>query len=1243
MKGNILFLLAAILLTSCSGSELFIDRDHSSWNRTPGPDAQELIYSIHLIGDAGSPSLDKQEPVLALFQQFLKNDGEQSAAIFLGDNIYLNGLPDTTHPNRSFYEARINEQLKTVEGYKGKVFFIPGNHDWDDGGKDGLAAIHRQERYIEHYLNRGNIFIPDNGFPGPVEIKLMDKDDHPDLKHDIRLVALDTQWWLHPFEKPFGDTGEYELTDAGDMINELQDIVRKRKNDYLIVAGHHPLISKERHGGYFPLKTHLKPPVFGSLYVLYRKIFGYKQDITHPLYSSMVQNMEEAFSEKEEIIYVSGHAHSLQYHRMVQNKRYTQHHLVSGAGSKTDFVADGRDSEFSYEGKGFLSLRVYKDGSVWMEAWRPKGDGSSGELLYRTQIQGSFGDPLEEAPEELPDYDYSDSTVVTAANPDYASAGPIKRALMGSNRRDLWAVESEFPVFDVTEVEGGLEVVRSGGKGQSNTLHLDGSDDREFVLRSVDKVAGKIWSDALRQTFALDVAQDQFSMLDPYAALVVSSLSGAAGVLHVEPTIYYVPDDPLLGEYGKEMAGTLALFEQKPDNDMSDVASVEYAEDVMGWFDMLREVDGDIDHRIDQPLMARSRLFDMFIGDWDRHYDQWRWAAVEPDDNQGKIYRPIPRDRDVALMKLNGFAPTLAKFGPFFQYQNTEESYGDLKGLNYNSLGITRRFTNQLTKEDWLTIAEELQQNLTDEAIESAVRSYPGAVYELHGEDMIRILKVRRDQLRAVTEQYYRLISKVVSIPASHKRERILITIPDEHHVRVQIYKLSGKGKLRDLYFDRTFNDQETRELRIFAMGDNDQIILNGKATNKIRLRIVGGAGNDEFIDEDPGIRKHVFVYDTEAGNSFELGKGAGITTEADPAINQYNMEDDYAWNSVRAKFYFNYNSNDGLFIGGGPKITRHSFRRLPAFDQYIVGNLAPLTMAATLKYKGVWYEVKQGLDISADGLVKLPGSFRYFYGLGNETADPKSRSINYYRGLLSQYEISGGLSKSRNETVTFNATTGLVFTDVKDVQGSNNILANPQAGVNPNIFNDQYYSATKIGFSINDAGHDPNPTNGVNFDLQSEYYIGLNEFSTNHTKLNSALSLYYTAETKRQVTYAGRVGGEHIIGAFPFYQSTSVGGSHNLRGFNNRRFSGRSSFYSNNELRFELFDIYNHYVGGKLGAITFMDIGRVWTDNENSSIWHKGYGGGIWFNLFDAVLVSGYFGRSKDSHNVLITAGFVF
>ena len=60
-----------------------------------------------------------------------------------------------------------------------------------------------------------------------------------------------------------------------------------------------------------------------------------------------------------------------------------------------------------------------------------------------------------------------------------------------------------------------------------------------------------------------------------------------------------------------------------------------------------------------KPPMYVPRLFDMLLGDWDRHQDQWRWAAFKEDGVT--TYRPVPRDRDQAFSIMNdGFVLGLA-------------------------------------------------------------------------------------------------------------------------------------------------------------------------------------------------------------------------------------------------------------------------------------------------------------------------------------------------------------------------------------------------------------------------------------------------------------------------------------------------------------------------------------------------------------------------------------------------------
>lgn len=1245
MKPKILFILLLFWLVSCSQSQLYIDHREGNETTAKLPTNEKLVYRVFLIGDAGKPSLDVQEPVLKLLQSFLEEADEQSAAIFLGDNVYEVGLPDSNHVNRKLYEHRLIEQLKTVENFPGRVVFIPGNHDWDNGGPEGMEKVRRQEKFVEEYLDRGNTFLPDSGFPGPVTFKLLDEDDDPRLREDIRLIVLDTQWWLHQHTKPYGDTGDYELFDAGDILTELDDILKKQRNDHLLIAAHHPLITHDNHGGYLPPSTHLKPPVIGSLYVLYRRIFGLKQDVNHHRYREMAKAFQDLFNryELEDLIYASGHSHGLQYHKEA-DPRIAHHFLVSGAGSKESYIAKGRGAEFTYRSSGFMTVQYYGDGSIWLEAWAPKGDGSTGILLYRTQLKEPFKEAFDDddITETVPDINYSDSTISVAANANYDGKSRLFEWIIGKHNRKFWSVTSEFPLFDITEMEGGLTPVRIGGKGQSTTLHLERKDGRDFVLRSVDKRAGRIWSEDLRKTFALDVAQDQFSIINPYAALVIPTLAEAAGVYHTNPTIYFVPDDPQLGAYTEDISGELALFEERPNGDMSDVASVGNSDEVLSSTELLRELDNDIDHRVDQKSFARARLLDMLLADWDRHSDQWRWASFEPNDNRGKIYKPIPRDRDVAMMRMTGLIPSAARIlGPFFQYQNFSESYGNLKGLNFNSLDMTRRFTNQLSKAEWMDIAADIQESLTDEIIEMAVQNYPDPVFNKFGDETINILKERRDKLDVVTEKYYELISGVVSIPGSNKRELFDVVVLNDEEVQVKIFKMNRNSEKKELYYKRIFTGKETRELRLYGMGDMDLFQLTGRSSSPMKIKISGGSGQDDYTDRTRkhGMGRTVEIYDSENGNSIQSGKNTNVKLGDTPEDLNYNFRNDFLWNSVLFGLYFNFNTDDGVFIGGGPDITRYGFRKHPASTHFLRANIAPATGAMNVQYDGSLYQLFGNWRGELQAKLFFPGSYKNFFGLGNETT-LEDRSINYYRARLYQYSVEPRLALKKN-IMDFYAGVRLRATNIDE--SPDNIVSDPAQGIPSGDFREQLFGGMTIGLTFSDVDNHKNPRHGYRFHSESEINIGLKNTIDHFTQVRSQLELYFSSRTATQITFANRTGGAYNFGEFPFYEANTLGGSTNLRGFNNRRFSGRTAFYNNSELRLELFNFYRYLLGGKVGIIGFFDTGRVWTDDTSSSIWHKGYGGGIWFNAFDSLLINATVGFSDETTTFAIKTGFLF
>lgn len=1224
------FFAAGVLLSGCAASSPY-------YAQPPGvdePPSADRLYSVFLIGDTGNARPDAANPNLELLQQKLLEAGENSAVVILGDILYPHGLPRENSRRREQIEAKLTTQLDLLKPYEGRIFFVPGNHDWSSSGQSGLEAIRRMEQFVEAYLDSTDVFVPSEGFPGPVDIKLMDKDDDPRLTRDIHFIAIDTQWWLHRHEKAFGETGDYMLTDAGDFLNELTDVMRKRQNDHVVVAGHHPMFSNGRHGGKFTAKRHLLPPVFGTAYVLYRKMFGFPQDIPHYRYQSLKNELLEAFDPAESLVYASGHEHLLQ-HTIREGRRRNQHYVVSGSGTVLDYAAKGNNAEFVSADHGFAAVHYYSDRSSWLEFWK-----DSGELLYRRQLLAPDDNPfvstdtLQSAPAGL-----ADSSVTVAANSDYDEVGRLHRTLLGSHNRSLWSIPVEAPVFDVATVKGGLDVIKMGGTGQTTALRLQDNDGRTYVLRSVDKEAGRVWDPALKQTLAKDLAQDQFSIINPYGALMMPGLAQAVEVYHTKPELYVVPDDPRLGHFAERMHGQLVIFEERPDEDMSHAPHLSGSDEVLSTRAMFRKVDGDIDHRVDQRMMLRNRLLDMLVSDWDRHEDQWRWAAFEPHDFQGKIYQPIPRDRDMAFMRMDGLIPEIGKYTFWLNYQDFQESYGNLKGLSANSLSLTRRFTNQLNREDWEVIADSMKMALTDEIIEQSVRLMPDSVVQSEGENISKVLKIRRDQLPEVALQYYNLLAPVVDIVGSHKREKFIIESISDDTLQVRVYKVKSDGEVTGKYFDRTFLSSETQEIRLYGLGGDDLFEVKEGVAGQIKIRLIGGSGNDLFKGSASGLDTNIFAYDTKTGSRFEHAKKIKRRISDETDINRYDYKKGFQYNRTSPLVYVGSNRDDGLFLGGGAHISRYGYRKYPAAEHRIRANIAFKTQAFNIRYDGSFADVLGSWNgkVRADAL--LPNNIRNFYGLGNETDQEESR--NFYRARLQQYRLGSSLSRTLGTGVTFSAGPHFQLTKVR--QDEAGFVGQPQAGIAENTFEDQWFGGFQAALNMQSVDNEINPRQGFRWQNNAALNAGIRNTTATYGAFSSSLVLYMSPVINPQLTLATRLGVEHNEGPFPFYEARTLGGKQTLRGLLSNRYAGRTSFHHNIELRSKLFSFQRYLLGGDVGMFGFFDHGRVWTDGERSKQWHYGTGGGAWMSVFNMAVIRGSVGFAEGGYNILVGAGFFF
>ena len=82
---------------------------------------------------------------------------------------------------------------------------------------------------------------------------------------------------------------------------------------------------------------------------------------------------------------------------------------------------------------------------------------------------------------------------------------------------------------------------------------------------------------------------------------------------------------------------------------------------------------------------------------------------------------------------------------------------GEIKRINwfnFNARYFDRDFLNEVTRDQWISVAEELKAVLTDEVIEASLKTWPPEIYADQGDYILATLKERRDRLPEFAARY---------------------------------------------------------------------------------------------------------------------------------------------------------------------------------------------------------------------------------------------------------------------------------------------------------------------------------------------------------------------------------------------------------------------------------------------------------------------------------------------------------
>ncbi len=1194
--------------------------------------AQEspLKFRLYLIGDAGEFE-DGRHPVVDGVEKMIKsNPGQNSHLIYLGDNIYPLGLPLPEDENRSSSEAILNRQLSLADQISGDLWMIPGNHDWEKGKSGGWDAVLRMEEYIEeNFLDENILFVPGGGCPGPYAQELDD---------ETVLIVFDSQWWLHSNEKP-GAESDCEFKSEEEILASLSYLLAENKEKTIVFAMHHPMRSYGEHNGAFTFKDHLFPltaakknlyiplPIIGSIYPTYRTVFGDIQDIPHPKYQAMIQALDRIFDTHPNVIQVSGHEHGLFYTREKGN-----HYIVSGAGAKTTHIKKKNPAEFAYPSQGFAVLDFFEDHRVDLSFFDPSGQ----EKLYT----GTLVQPYASDKEDLELFDREIPKSVSRSISEQYLAGKGHQAFLGTNYRETWAIESEFPVLDLAKEKGGLKIIKRGGGMQTRSLRLSDSLGNEFVLRSVNKYPENALPSVLRKTIAKDVVQDQISSSHPYSAMAVANLADAVGVIHTNPSIVYLPDDPLLGVYRKDFSNQLFLFEERQIA-RADIENYRF----FSTDKMLKQLYKDNDNQVDQREVLKARLFDLWIADWDRHDDQWRWVGTK--DGKDWVFVPMPRDRDQAFFVNEGVFPKIASrkwLNPKFQGFNYELK--NVNGFMFNGRYFDRSFLTELDKEDWENEIDLLIEKIDNEVIENAFTDWPKEVRDKDASTIEDKLKARRSWLKEKALEYYEFLAKDVSVVGSKKNEHFDVHHYEDGRIHVTTIKITKEGEQKEVIYERIFDPGETEEIRIYGLDGEDQYHFTGKGPGSIKVRIIPGAGTNKFNDEARVWNQNTLVYrDRKTPHIDGLTKSSRNKIAPSLDYLEYNRKE-FKYDKVQPLISAEFNQDDGLFLGAGVLWEKQKFKKKPyAIRQSLKANYAFKTNAFNIYYEGHAVDVVGNWDLVWDADVRTPNYVFNYFGQGNETTyDVDEREISYYRSRFNWYELSSGLQRKITESGTFTVGPHYQTFRFDPEDNIDRFITSPESGLDQDdLAETKFYTGLSGTFEFDKRNNEKIPTRGFYFRNQWKRLWGLNSASGNFTRMEAELALYWSFKYASKMVWATRFGGGKNWGDYEFFQGQILGGVNNLRSFRRYRFNGDAVFYNNTEFRLQLLNLKTFVLPATIGVIGFHDIGRVWLEGENSDSWHSTLGFGVWIAPLNQIVGTFSLGFNDEESLGFFSVGYQF
>ncbi|MCF6133374.1 metallophosphoesterase [Flavobacterium wongokense] len=1225
---SVIFLFA--LLQSCATHKIQYNKNSNKSITQIDTGNINEDHTFYLIGDAGNAGDSVTNATLSNLRQRLEKADSNSTLIFLGDNIYPVGMPaDPKNPEYESAVKKINRQLEVAKKFKGRTIFIPGNHDW----YSGIEGLKAETKTVTAYLNKDAFQPKDNC--AIEEIK---------INKNITLIVIDSQWFLEDWEKSPKINDDCSIKTREAFFEELESILNKNQDKIKIIALHHPLFSNGSHGGQFswkkqlfPLESNFPLPIVGSALNFIRKTSGIStQDLQNKVYQAYRKRITALLQGQDNVIVVAGHDHNLQY---LEVNNITQ--IISGAGSKSEAARAIGKNDFSYGGNGYTELTVDKNQEISIRFFGIEN--RSEKLLWQTSINKKVKTSENNYPNLFPK-----TISASVYTKEMTQKSMFHNWFLGSHYKDYYSTPIEARTVSLDTLFGGLKPLQAGGGHQSKSLRLKNNEGKEYVMRALKKSASRFLQSVafkdqyvekqFEDTYAENFLLDFYTTSHPYTPFVVGSLADNIGISHSNPQLYYVPKQNSLGKFNDDFGDELYMIEERPTDSQKELQSFGKPDAIVSTSEVLEMLHKNEKKRIDEKGYIRARLFDMLIGDWDRHFDQWRWGEYK--EGEQTVYRPIPRDRDQAFAKYDGALLAIVMNIPDLRHMQTfKEKIGNLKWFNREPYPLDITFLKTTDETDWVTEAKFIQDNLSEAAIAAAFKNLPKEMQDGTMESIIAKLKIRKKDLQEYAKEYYKVLQKTIVIVGTEEKDKFEITRKSGNQTEIKQYRL--KKEEEKLVQTRTISGKLTNEVWIYGLDEDDSFIVTGNEKSTLKIRLIGGQNHDNYTVQNGN---NIVVYDFKSKkNTFDLDHKAKkiLTDDYETNLYDYKKPRFNAWTGLPA---IGYNPDDGVKIGGMLNYTRYGFKQNPYTQKHTFKAFYYFaTNGFELNYSGKFPKLLGQWDFDIETRFTSPNFAINYFGYGNETVnDDEDFGMDYNRVKIQMVKVEPVLKLvgKYGSEIQFKGS----FENI-EVEQTNGRFINLPGIVNPDIFDYQQFAGGRLQFSFENYDNASNPTLGMGFLIAAGWKMNLNQPERNFSELEAKWNFNYKIDKKGKLVLASLFKGKAITNDnFEFYQGAVLGGDYDLRGFRNERFLGKQSFFNSNDIRLSLGKIKGSLLPMSYGILGGFDYGRVWFPNEDSNTWHRSYGGGLWLNGVGVITARlTYFKSEIDKARIAFGLGFGF